>query len=319
MSREKKSLNSPQQAVEPPELPEEARDAFVEEGEQILSFASLRAAFSNIDSDRRPDSGFQWENAETSPHRILAAAQSFQLRIHAEEPDEEPSEKDRDLSHAEGPEFVDSGGEEPAKDAFDEESSESDDDEYDELEPIPEGISDNGIELSPASIFEAMLFVGNKENRPVSAEKASELMRNVSPEEIEAVADELLQKYAAWNCPYEIIRDEEGYRMILRDDFESIRAKFYGRIKEARLSQSAIDVLSIVAYRQPISAEEIQTLRKQPTGPILSQLVRRELLSATRKTEEKRRITYYQTTERFLQLFGLKNIEDLPVPEILDH
>lgn len=173
------------------------------------------------------------------------------------------------------------------------------------------------IELSPQSLFEAMLFVGDKENRPLRSEKASELMRNVPVKEINAIAQMMTEQYQAWNCPYEVVAFEGGYRLALRDEFESVRAKFYGRIKEARLSQSAIDVLAIVAYKQPLTAEEVQTIRKQPVGPLLAQLVRRDLLTIIRENQGNRRIAYYQTTDRFLRLFNLGSIDDLPISDEL--
>ena len=168
------------------------------------------------------------------------------------------------------------------------------------------------FEPSPKIIIEAMLFVGDRENRPLTAERAAESMRNVLPEEVDAVVLELNRTYDQLGCPYHIVGDRNGYRMVLRPEFETIRAKFYGKVREATLSQQAIDTLAVVAYRQPISAEEIQDLRKENCVNMLSQLVRRGLLNVSRETRNKKKVTTYRTTDRFLELFNLNSLDELP-------
>ncbi len=177
---------------------------------------------------------------------------------------------------------------------------------------------DETLDLNPKSILEAMLFVGDRENRPLTSERASEKMRNVTPEEIDVAVTELNRNYENLGCPYHIVGDRDGYRMILRPEFEVIREKFYGKVREATLSQQAIDTLAVVAYRQPISAEEVQKLRKESSANTLSQLVRRGLLSAEREVQDKKRTMVYRTTERFLELFQLASLDDLPISEELD-
>ncbi|MDR2757649.1 MAG: SMC-Scp complex subunit ScpB [Planctomycetaceae bacterium] len=168
------------------------------------------------------------------------------------------------------------------------------------------------VELSPCSILEAMLFVGDRENRPLSSVRAAEKMRNVLPEEIDEAVSMLNREYQRSGCPYTIQKESEGYRMILRLEFNPILGKFYGKIREAKLSQQVIDTLSVVAYRQPISAEEVQEIRKQPSSSLLNQLVRRGLLGVEREIRDKKKIILYRTTDRFLELFQLDSIDDLP-------
>ena len=173
-------------------------------------------------------------------------------------------------------------------------------------------------EISPRTIFEAMLFVGNRENKPLEPERAAELMRNVSPEELVEIVQELNEKYARVNAPYHIVREDDGYRMILRPEFEPVRARFSNKSRETKLSQAAIDVLAIVAYRQPITADEVQQIRKSPSQPILQQLVKRELIDSQKILSKKKTITLYRTTDRFLQLFQLESLDDLPTAEEID-
>jgi segregation and condensation protein B len=165
-------------------------------------------------------------------------------------------------------------------------------------------------EVTPRSILEAMLFVGSPGNEPLSSERVAALMRGVSTAEIDSLIAELNDQYTALHAPYEIIDSGPGYRLTLRKAFEPVQQQLYGKARQARLSQAAIEVLSIVAYNQPVSAEDVQRLRGMPSGSLLNQLVRRQLLAIERLTESK--TVMYRTTGRFLQLFGLSTLADLP-------
>ena len=172
-------------------------------------------------------------------------------------------------------------------------------------------------QVSPHSILEAMLFVDNSENQPLEPARAAVLMRGVEPEEIESIVCDLNREYHANNCPYEIVATGGGFRLVLREAYYSVRDKFYGRVREARLSQAAVDTLALVAYRQPITADEVNKLRDKPSGHLLTQLVRRRLLRVER-TDTKPRKTLYRTTDRFLELFGLESPSDLPQIDEMD-
>ena len=128
---------------------------------------------------------------------------------------------------------------------------------------ISNDVSADVCELTPRSILEAMLFVGSPGNEPLTSEQVAALMRGVRPTEVDALVRELNDQYAARRCPYSIVTSGAGYRLALRDEFESLRQRFYGKARQVRLSQAAIEVLSIVAYNQPISPEEIHRLRRR--------------------------------------------------------
>jgi segregation and condensation protein B len=181
-------------------------------------------------------------------------------------------------------------------------------------QPDLAAVQEDACPISPLSILEAMLFVGNCDNKPLSTQKAAELMRDVAAEEIPTLIEELNQRYAAASCPYQIVGQCDGYRFTLRKSYSALINKFYGRIREARLSQAAIDVLAIVAYQQPLTGERVSRLRSKPSSHILAQLVRRGLLRIERP-DSKRRTPHYYTTERFLRLFNLQSLDDLPRSE----
>lgn len=175
------------------------------------------------------------------------------------------------------------------------------------------------VPIGPASILEAMLFVGDRENRPLTLARATELMRNVSETEaIEALAD-LNERYLRDGAPYRIVRDGDGFRMALRPEFDALAARFVGgKTKEFKLTQTMIDVLALIAYRQPISLDEILETRNNATGA-LSQLVKRELVAQEKRVVDKKKVAFYSTTPRFLRLFNLESLDDLPIVGDVDY
>ena len=178
-------------------------------------------------------------------------------------------------------------------------------------EPHP---TEDTCPINPRSILEAMLFVGNRDNRPLAPARAAELMRDVEPEEIPTLVNELNRRYEADGAVYRVVGEGDGYRLTLCEEFRSMRNRFYGRIREARLSQAAIDVLALVAYQQPLTGEKIGHLRGKPSSHVLAHLVRRGLLRVERP-DPKRRTPHYYTTDRFLKLFNLQSLDDLPRSE----
>ncbi len=175
------------------------------------------------------------------------------------------------------------------------------------------------VPIGPASILEAMLFVGDRENRPLTLARATELMRNVSETEaIEALAD-LNERYWRDGAPYRIVRDGDGFRMALRSEFDALAARMVGgKAKEFKLTQTMIDVLALIAYRQPISLDEILETRNNATGA-LSQLVKRELVAQEKRVVDKKKVAFYSTTPRFLRLFNLESLDDLPIVGDVDY
>ena len=177
--------------------------------------------------------------------------------------------------------------------------------------------SDPAYTVTPRSILEAILFVGHPTGEPLTSERIAALMRGVRPAEIDDLVGELNAEYDAVGAPYSILSAGPGYQLALRDEFGPLRDAFQGRIREARLSQAAVDVLAIVSYNQPITAEEIDRLRGKPSSSILLQLVRRDLLALHRLPDKKAK-PQYGTTQRFLQLFGLEDLKELPKSQDMD-
>jgi len=186
-----------------------------------------------------------------------------------------------------------------------------------ESAPIPEAVcspEEHEVAATPKSILEALLFVGHPHNQPLSPTQACEIMRGVQPEEIAHLVTELNAGYAASGRPYRIVFERGGYRMKLLPEFDQLREGFFGKVRSVRLSRQALEVLAIVAYKQPVTVKEVNRMRGRPSGALLAQLVRRDLLavSTPESAEGTKGTPCYRTTQRFLEVFGLRSLEDLP-------
>lgn len=167
-------------------------------------------------------------------------------------------------------------------------------------------------QVTPKQVIEAALFVGGS---PITAKKLCSLLRgSFQPDVIEQLIDELNVEYSAQERPYEIRLGDGGYRLELRPEFDRLRQRVFGMgPREVKLSQEVLEVLAVVAYRQPLNAQEIEAV-KPNSGNVLRQLIRRDLVGITRGERKRSDVTYH-TTERFLSLFGLGSLDELPRPE----
>ena len=191
------------------------------------------------------------------------------------------------------------------------EPSRADSTAFEEVEVAPE-IDDNaGCPISPESIIESILFVGAPKGVTLNSRKIAAVLRDVSPKEVTQTVRALNAKYEKENAAFRI--DSEGgvFKMKLDPELAEFQQDFFGRNRQVRLSQSAIDVMAIVAYNQPATKDLVEKIRLKPSGGVLAQLVKRELL-AVEDGESNSKIKYYSTTDRFLDLFQLEELADLP-------
>lgn len=162
---------------------------------------------------------------------------------------------------------------------------------------------------SPTRILEALLFVGGA---PLTAARAADAIHGLTPAQFAATVDGLNQAYRRQGRPYIIQPSQGGYALTLRAGFRPVLEKLYGSAREVRLSPAAIDVLALVAYRQPATKQEIDAARGAESGSVLRQLVRRGIIAVMARGESGGREVSYGTTHRFLEVFGLSSLDDLP-------
>lgn len=162
---------------------------------------------------------------------------------------------------------------------------------------------------SPEQLIEAMLFVGG---HPLTAEVTCAAVRGLTPEQFQTAIDTLNKRYRKQWRPYAIETRGDGFALVIRPAYRNLRERLFGGPRETRLSQPALDVLSVVVYRQPVSKGEVDTIRGTDSGAILRQLVRLGLVAVQHRADAENREVRYGTTSRFLQLFGLTSLDELP-------
>ena len=186
-----------------------------------------------------------------------------------------------------------------------------------ELLAPPDATETDGVPLTPETILESILFLGTSDNRPIPVEKLLELFRGMEADELDEVVDKLNAQYCKQDRAMMIARDSGGYQMQLVPELHLVRDRFYGKVKETQLTQSAIDCLSLVAYQPGITREELESQWNQPAANMLSTLVRKGLLQIETRPAESGTgsQTHYHTTDRFLEIIGLESLADLPLSE----
>lgn len=164
--------------------------------------------------------------------------------------------------------------------------------------------------ITARQVVEAAVFVGGE---PLTTKKLCYMFRgDYELDFIEDTIEDLNRQYLDEGRPYEIRLGEGGYRMVLHAEFERVRNRVFGiGPREVKLSQEVLEVLALVAYRQPITQAEMERLGKSNPGALLRQLLRRELIAIERDPEDRKQVKYV-TTKRFLSLFGLGKLEELP-------
>lgn len=175
-------------------------------------------------------------------------------------------------------------------------------------EPFPDG-------TTPDLIVEAVLFSSDS---PMPASRIASVIGVLSSREIRAIVERLNDKYAQANCSFRIEEIAGGFQMMTRPEFSNYLQQLYKVRSESKLSPAALETLAIVAYKQPVLRAEIEAIRGVACGEVLRSLMEKDLVKIVGRAEELGRPMLYGTTKRFMQVFGLASLEDLPkVPELL--
>ena len=175
--------------------------------------------------------------------------------------------------------------------------------------PLAEAVVEPDTPPTPLQIIEALLFIGGE---PLTDEKACNVIRGLHKEQFHDIIEMLNRVYRLRKRPYQILATSAGYRLSVLVRYQHLKERIFGGPREVRLTQAALDVLSLVAFRQPASKSEIDSIRGSDSGNTLRLLVRLGLITVTQRSEAQGKDVAYGTTSRFLDLFNLKTLEDLP-------
>lgn len=162
--------------------------------------------------------------------------------------------------------------------------------------------------------IEALLFATDT---PLSAARLRSLFGDVEAKEIRAAVDELNAEYEARNHAFSIVEFGGGWQLASRPEYAPLIQKLYRGRRYVRLSQAALEVLAIIAYRQPVTRMEIEEIRGVQVSGVLSTLTERSLVTVAGRSEAVGNPILYGTTREFLNYMGLKGLHQLPdLPEL---
>lgn len=159
-----------------------------------------------------------------------------------------------------------------------------------------------------AAIVEAILFL---ESEPVEISrlvKVSKLDKAV----VKHALEDLKIKYSQPNSGIELSDIGGGFSLIPHKELWPALKETYGKKSDDKISRAALETLSIIAYSQPLTRGEIESLRGVSVGGVLKLLVEQELIREVGRKEGPGRPVQYGTTREFLKTFHLKSIADLP-------
>jgi segregation and condensation protein B len=157
--------------------------------------------------------------------------------------------------------------------------------------------------------LEAVLFLAAQ---PISSRKLAQLAGLADGTKARTLVRNLNRLYDARGYAFRIEEIGGGFQMMTRVKFAPWLRRLHASSNEVRLSAPAMETLAVVAYRQPILRAEIEAIRGVQSGELLRQLIELDLVRIVGRTEELGRPYVYGTSKRFLQIFGLKHIEELP-------
>lgn len=158
------------------------------------------------------------------------------------------------------------------------------------------------------------IFLASDE--PVSADRLVETIQDgVSRKVFQEVILELREDYEMRNL--QIIEVAEGFILSTRQDYADWIKKFFRLNRQARLSQPALDTLSIIAYKQPITRAEVEEIRGVDSSGVVKTLLEKNVITAAGRKSVAGRPMMFKTTRKFLDYFGLKDLSDLPTLEDL--
>ncbi len=130
--------------------------------------------------------------------------------------------------------------------------------------------------------------------------------------QIKSAIDSLNKSYDADARAFRIERIAGGYRVMTREELAPLVSRLHAERQQQKLSQAALETLSIIAYRQPVMRAEIEVIRGVACGDVLRGLMDRRLVKIVGRAEELGRPMLYGSTKEFLSIFGLANLNDLP-------
>lgn len=169
-------------------------------------------------------------------------------------------------------------------------------------------------ELPPMNLalLEALLF---STHHPLTAGRLGELMELQTTKLVRKAIKDLNAQYESTGRSFRVEQVAGGYQLLTLPEFGEALQKLHQKEIDAKLTKAALETLAIVAYKQPILRADIEAIRGVACGETIRSLMEKHLVKIAGRAEVPGRPILYGTTKRFLELFGLNSLKDLPQNE----
>ena len=163
------------------------------------------------------------------------------------------------------------------------------------------------------SIVENVLLAADQ---PINASELSKIfLDGTDKNQLQSILDELKEEYNSRNL--QIMEVADGYQLCTRHEYNDWIRKYLKLDRSSRLSQPSLDTLSIIAYKQPLTRQEVDDIRGVDSSGVLKTLLEKKVIGPAGRKKVPGRPIMYRTTQKFLEYFGLKDLSDLPTLEDL--
>ena len=162
------------------------------------------------------------------------------------------------------------------------------------------------------ALMEALLL---STHHPLTAGRLAELMDLETTRSVRKAIKDLNAQYESTGRAFRIDQVAGGYQILTLPEFGDHLKKLHQKEADAKLTKAALETLAIIAYKQPILRADVEAIRGVACGETIRSLMEKHLVKIAGRAEEPGRPILYGTTKRFLELFGLNSLRDLPQPE----
>jgi len=162
------------------------------------------------------------------------------------------------------------------------------------------------------ALLEALLF---STHHPLTAGRLAELIELDSTKPIRKAIKDLNAAYTDTGRSFRIEQVAGGYQLLTLPQFGDALKRLHQKEADAKLTKAALETLAIIAYKQPILRADVEAIRGVACGETIRSLMEKHLVKIAGRAEEPGRPILYGTTKRFLELFGLNSLKDLPQGE----
>ena len=164
-------------------------------------------------------------------------------------------------------------------------------------------------EANRTARLEAVLLLARE---PLTTRKLAKLANLADGTEARTRLEALTRQYDERGSAFQVTQVAGGYQLLTQPQFARWIRDQTPQKRDVQLSDPALETLAVVAYRQPVLRADVEAIRGVQCGELLRQLMDRDLLRIVGRSDELGRPFLYGTTRRFLQVFGLRNLDELP-------